>query len=100
MEIKIELNEKEIAEVTGGGNATVDYGPQSGTWPVNIGSAIELTGPYYADSFASGTAYRAAIGWSGLYALNEYPDRTAGYRIRDSRGEDIGWAPRSSFYYK
>ena len=100
METKIELNEKEIAEVTGGGNAKVDYGPQSGTKPASIGSAIELTGSYYADSFASGTAYRAAIGWSGLYALNEYPDRAAGFHIRDAQGGDIGWAPRSSFYYK
>lgn len=101
MSAKIELNENEIAAVTGGENAKIEFGPEPGTKKnyVNVGSAISLTGPYYASSYAEGTAYRAAIGWSGLSAQLQYPDRAAGYAIYQD-GEIIGWAPRSSFYFK
>lgn len=95
-EIKVELSESEIAAVSGGENAKIEFGPESNPY---YGEPIELTGPYYASSYADGPAYRAAIGWSGLYAINKYPDRAAGYYIRNREG-DIGWAPRSSFYYK
>lgn len=96
--VKIEMNENEAAAVTGGGNATYDFGPGTGT-SKTVGSPINLTGPYYASSFAEGTAYRAAIGWSDLTAVLKYPDRAAGYEIL-RYGEVIGWAPRSSFSFK
>lgn len=99
METKIELNENEVAAVSGGESAKIEFGPLPGTGSTNVGSPISLTGPYYASSYAEGTAYRAAIGWADLTAVLKYPDRAAGYEIF-RYGEVIGWAPRSSFYFK
>lgn len=97
-EIKIELNDSEVAGISGGENARIEFGPAPGSKPA-IGSPINLIGPYYEDSYASGSAYRAAIGWSGLSVLLQFPDRAAGYAIYQNGGV-IGWAPRSSFNYK
>ena len=58
---------------------------------------IELTGPYYADSYASGGPNTLACGWTNLTIGDFIQGRPAPYRI-DHDGVPIGWAPRSSFY--
>lgn len=94
------MSDSELEQINGG------YDPYGGV-PIKganagrpyYGDPVRLVGPYYSSSYAEGPAYRAAIGWSGLYAEEKYPNRAAGFRVRQSNGADVGWAPRSSIQF-